>query len=64
MAGRSKGRTGRFNMLVSEDERRMIRERAEAEGLTDSDYMRKLARDAYKATGRALSTKSPKRSRS
>lgn len=37
-------RRKRFNMLLSEDEMRMLRELAAASGLTVSDYLRTLVR--------------------
>jgi hypothetical protein len=39
----------RFNMMLSNDEERMLRELAERRGLTASDLLRQFVREAYAA---------------
>jgi hypothetical protein len=37
----------RFNMMLSDEEERMLRALAERRGLTASDFLRQSVRDAY-----------------
>jgi hypothetical protein len=39
----------RFNMMMAEDEREMLRKLADAEGMSESAMVRKLIRDASRA---------------